>query len=148
MAVMNSKTLPEQTFNYNDFISSGENNDFTFDNFEISMLINGISIGDCNVMEFYIPEIIENCVKVTEFTKDEILRYKYNPDLLAWDVYKNTQLDYLILLCNDMCDPKEFDFKKGYLYLPKSSILKNLLSLIHNSESRWIKNSKGKSWLL
>jgi hypothetical protein len=149
MAVINTKSRPEETFNFHDFIDAGSNNDYTFDKFEIKMPIGQFMIGECNVLDYYIQEIMENCVKVTEFTNEEILKYKYRPDLLAWDIYGNTQLDFLILMCNDMCDPKEFDFKNKYLLLPKADTITKLLSAIYNAEQDWLNNgSNSKAYLM
>ena len=141
MAYINSTSKPEETYTWEQFISQGNSNEFTYDTFAIKHKIQGYTYVDCSVLENYLPEIKANCVKVTEFSNDEIVKYKYNPDLLAWDLYGNTQLDFLIMMCNDMCDPKEFNFKKKYLYLPKTSIMKDLLSKIYNAEYSWITKS-------
>ena len=141
MAVTAS-TLPEETYTYDDFIAQGSANEITYDNFLIRDKVDGYPIPNINIIDFYEKEIMECCVKVTEFTPDEINKYKYNPDILAWDLYKNSQLDFLILYCNDMIDPKEFTFKKGYLMLPKPSVVTNLMSAIYNAEYEWLSSNK------
>jgi hypothetical protein len=78
------------------------------------------------------------CSKVTEFTVADIDRYKYFPDILAYDIYGNTQLDYIVMLCNGIIDPKEFDFSRSTLYLPAKSVLNQFLTEIANSEDDWI----------
>lgn len=141
MSFINSTSKPEETYTWEQFINQGSSNEYTFDTFAIKHKIQGYAIADCTVLDYYLPEILQNCVKVTEFSNEEIVKYKYCPDLLAWDVYGNTQLDFLILMCNDMCDPKEFNFKKKYLYLPKVKVMKELLSRIYNAEYRWLQQS-------
>lgn len=142
MAILNTSTKPEETYNFDDFIASGKSNDMTFDKFSIKEKVGDYIIVTNDVLDSYLDEILMCCVKVTEMTPKDKVRYKYNPDLLAWDLYGNTQLDYLILLCNDMADPKEFDLKKNYLMLPRPSILKELLSQIYESEHEWIEKSR------
>ena len=142
MAILNTSTKPEETYNFDDFIAAGKSNDMTFDKFSIKEKVGDYIIVTNDVLDSYLDEILMCCVKVTEMTPKDKVRYRYNPDLLAWDLYGNTQLDYLILLCNDMADPKEFDLKKNYLMLPRPSILKELLSQIYESEHEWIEKSR------
>ena len=142
MAILNTSTKPEETYNFDDFIAVGKSNDMTFDKFSIKEKVGDYIIVTNDVLDSYLDEILMCCVKVTEMTPKDKVRYRYNPDLLAWDLYGNTQLDYLILLCNDMADPKEFDLKKNYLMLPRPSILKELLSQIYESEHEWIEKSR------
>ena len=78
------------------------------------------------------------CLEVTEFTQEEINKYRYAPDLLAYDIYGSTQLDFIVLLCNGIIDPKEFDLSRGKIYLPTLIDLTNFLSETFESESDWI----------
>lgn len=150
------------TYNYPDFIEAGNSDDMTYDHFNIIQHStvdytqddtgindqNVIKFCTTNILDFYMDllktcddkdeAIVGNCIKVTEFSEEEKARFKYHPDLLSYYLYGTTQLDFLILLLNGIIDPKEFDFKRGYLILPKKSILKNFLSDVKNSEKAWI----------
>ena len=64
-----------------------------------------------NLINDYLPLIKEKAVTVV-LDDDEYNKYLYKPKLLAYDVYKNTELYYIILLLNNVCSVKEFDFRK------------------------------------
>ena len=93
---------------------------------------------DTNVLDFYLDELKAISLRVDTFTPDEINEYKYHPDRLAYHLYGSTQLDYIILLVNGIIDPKEFDFRRGYIYLPKAVDLLEFLSRVRNTEEAWI----------
>ena len=61
-----------------------------------------------NLINDYLPLIKEKAVTVV-LDDDEYNKYLYKPKLLAYDVYKNTELYYVILLLNNVCSIKEFD---------------------------------------
>lgn len=130
---------PAKTYTIPDFIEQGQSDDLTYTNFSI---IRNSTIGefaDINILDFYISEIKSICLRVETFSEDEISKYKYFPDLLAYDIYGSTQLDFILLIVNGIVDPKEFDFKRGYLLIPPKSKLFTILDEILNSESKWIK---------
>lgn len=135
MATVND---PSKTYTLQDFIDVGKQDEITYRNFSILRYAMQTEFAEQNILDYYLSELKNLCIKVNKITEEDIARYKYNPDLLAYDVYGSTQLDFIILLCNGIIDPKEFDFKRKYLLLPTSSILNEFLSRIYNSESSWI----------
>ena len=136
---MASSAKPALTYTITDFIEEGQSDEMTYVNFSV---LHDFSIGqyaESNVLDFYLDEIKKICLRIETFTEEEIAKYKYQPDLLAYDVYGSTQLDFVVLLVNGIIDPKEFDFSRGYILLPTKTNLFTILSQIKNSESEWLK---------
>lgn len=129
---------PALTYTLERFVELGTQDDLTYYNFSILRSTNNITYTDQCILDYYINDMKSSCKKVTEISNEEINKYKYRPDLLAYDVYGSTQLDFIILICNGIIDPKEFDFKKKYLMLPTKEYLNWLMSEIYSSESDWI----------
>lgn len=134
----NTTNDPALTYTLTEFIEIGTQDETTYRNFSILSYRMNTEFVDQNILDYYLKELKSLCMKITEFSDEEIKKYRYSPDLLAYDVYGSTQLDFIVLLCNGMIDPKEFDFKRKYLLLPKSSILKEFLSKVYSSESEWM----------
>ena len=133
---------PAVTYTIQDFINMKSQDELTYPNFAIFDYKFGETFVEESILDYYIAELKSICLKITEFKPEEIARYKYAPDLLAYDVYGTTQLDFLISLCNGVIDNKDFDFKRGYLLLPKAQALAEFLSAVYNSESGWLAINK------
>ena len=133
---------PAVTYTIQDFINMKSQDELTYPNFAIFDYKFGETFVEESILDYYIAELKSICLKVTEFKPEEIARYKYAPDLLSYDIYGTTQLDFLINLCNGIIDIKDFDFKRGYLLLPKAQALAEFLSAVYNSESGWLAINK------
>ena len=133
-----SITDPAKTYTLTDFVDQGLQDELTYSNFSIIQYREKSEYVDQCIMDYYLAEMKRLCKKITSFTYDEKVKYKYSPDLLAYDIYGSTQLDFIVLLCNGIIDPKEFDFTRGYLLLPSATVLKEFLSAVYNSEAEWI----------
>lgn len=153
---------PASTYTLQDFIDTGIADEMTYDHFAIiqhsknDFTQNPTDINDQNIVKYCQTNILDMymdilqsyddrdtavrgmCIKVTQFTSEEIAKYKYHPDLLSYYLYGTTQLDFLIMIINGIIDPKEFDFKRGYLLLPKKPYLKFVLSEIRDANKNWI----------
>ena len=134
----NTKHDPAVTYTLSDFVEMGSQDELTYSNFAILRYKMQTEFAEQNILDYYLQELKNLCIKVTEFTEEEIVKYKYAPDMLAYYLYGSTQLDFIILLCNGIIDPKEFDFKRNYLLLPRASILNEFLSRVYNTESTWL----------
>jgi hypothetical protein len=130
---------PSETYTLDDFISMKIVDDMTYYNFSIVEVIDGVKHLNINLVEEYL-DILKNASFKIELSNDEFRRYKYCPDLLAYDIYGSTQLDFVILLLNDMLDPKDFD--KKTMYLPKASVLKEFLDSVYTKESNYIEQNR------
>ena len=67
-------------------------------------------------------------------------KYRYKPKLLAYDIYGSTELFFIILFTNNMCDVKEFDKKKLRL-LPQDS-LEEIISYIYQSQQAFLSKNR------
>ena len=128
-----------KTHTLEEFISMKYQDDITYKNFSILEFMDGIELIDKCLVDDYLGELELSCITV-DLTNEQYIKYKYAPDLLAYDVYGSTQLDFVILFMNDMIDPKEFDLKK--IKLPYASILKSILSSIYNANSGYIAQNR------
>lgn len=135
----NYSSNPALTYTIDQFISMKFTDELTYYNFSIIELVNGIKMLDHNVIEDYLPELESICVNC-ELDQDQYKKYKYSPDLLAFDIYGSTQLDFVIMMANDMMDPKEFNLKT--IKLPYASHLRTFLSSVYNSESEYISQNR------
>lgn len=130
---------PALTYTLNDFVSMRNIDDMTYYNFSILEVINGVQHLNHNLIEDYLPHLVNTCEKVT-LSDEEYKKYAYNPDLLAYDLYGSVQLDFILLLLNDMIDPKEFNIRT--LILPYSSALSTFLNDIYSKESGYIQQNR------
>ena len=135
MAISN----PALTYTLDDFISMQIYDDMTYYNFSILEVINGVEHLDSNLVEIYLEELKSQCISV-QFSEEELKKYKYNADLLAYDLYGSVQLDFVILLLNDMYDPKEFSKKN--IILPHSSTLAQFLNDVYSQEEGYIQQNR------
>jgi hypothetical protein len=127
------------TYTLEDFVKMQVSDQLTFRNFSTVSVVNGVELTDKNLIEDFLPELMKNCIDVT-LDRDEYVKYKYAPDLLAFDVYGSVQLDFIILYMNGIIDPKDFDFKT--LKLVRSSILKDFLNHVFGSQRYILENNK------
>jgi hypothetical protein len=139
------KVTPATTYTLDDFIQMKISDDMTYYNFSILQVIDGIEHLDHNLIEDYLPELKSVCLTIT-LNPQEFTRYKYNPDLLAYDVYGSVQLDFILLLLNDTIDPKEFD--RRTLILPYSSSLAAFLNTVHSKEAEYIGENRAANNLI
>ena len=135
---------PALTFTLTDFIEAGRSDQLTYDTFSLFNELNGVNIATYNIVSDYLRELKQICVQIPKenITVDQLAKYKYNPDLLAYDIYGTTQLEFIVLYCNNIIDPKEFDFHHRYLYLPRASVLQTFLSEIYNADYNVLSQSK------
>ena len=130
-AEMMYKNDPSKMYTLDDFISMQISDNMTYYNFSILEIIDGVEHLEFNLIDDYLPEIKKKCLQV-QLDKKEMSKYRFHPDLLAFDLYGSVQLDFVILLLNDMVDPKEFI--NSTIYLPHASTLYNVLDSIYSKE--------------
>jgi hypothetical protein len=134
-------TAPAETCTVPDFIAAGVNDDMTYRNFSILEVQNGIEFIDHCIIDDYLDELKLICVEITGLTDRDRAHYRYSPDLLAYDMYGSTQLDFIVMIANGVVTPTEFTMK-GNLYLPKNSVLKEFMSMVYNAESEAITTNR------
>jgi len=84
-----------------------------------------------NVLSDYIYEIKQYAQNITLDQQQE-LKYFYRPKILASDVYGSTELYYIILLLNDICDIKGFTINP--IKLLSKDDMATVISKIYNIE--------------
>ena len=136
---------PATTYTLDDFIQMQISDDMTYYNFSILEMIDNVRHLDHNLVEDYLPELKSVCIPVT-LSNEEFTKYRYNPDLLAYDIYGSVQLDFIVMLLNDCIDPKEFD--KTKLILPYSTSLNIFLNTVYSAESNYIDQNRADNNLL
>ena len=136
---------PALTYTLDDFVAMQIVDDMTYYNFSILEVIDKVEHLSINLVEEYLEELKMLAVTVV-LSDEEFNKYKYNPDLLAFDLYKSVQLDFVILLLNDMYDPKEF--AKKSLKLVYTSDLSVFLSSVYSKEYGWIQQNRADNNLL
>lgn len=134
-----SNGTAETTHTINEFIAQKNQDEISFRNFSTFDLINGTEYLIKNVIDDYMDELLSICIDV-DLTREQYVRYKYSPDLLAYDIYGYIQLDYLIMQINGVIEPRDFDFKK--LKLPYASQLSAFLNSVYNSETTYIEYNR------
>lgn len=83
----------------------------------------------------YFPELLALSKRVV-LSADEIVKYRYKPKLLSYDIYNTTELYYLILRLNNLYNIKDFTIAKGYLNLVPSETLAEALTIINRNEKQ------------
>ena len=131
--------LPEKTATIEEFIDMGDTDDITYANFSILVKCIGensiVQYAQDNIIYDYLPELNERTVTLT-MTDNEFIKYRYKPKLLAYDLYGSTEVYFVIMALNGMCNIKDFNKKKLKL-LYKSDLLE-LLNEIYSAESDYI----------
>lgn len=130
---------PAKTYTLDQFIAMKNTDDMTYNNFSIYGLIDGQRVLDTNLIDEYLDELVK-LSSIVQLNNKEYKKYKYSPDLLAYDVYGSVQLDFVILAANDMIDPKDFDLDR--LKLPKVSAMREFLNEVYGANSSWITKNR------
>ena len=135
---------PALTHTLQEFIKMQSTDEMTYRNFSILEKSHNLEILDHNIIRDYMTEL-EPYYQYIVLTYDEAVKYKYAPDLLAYDVYGSVQLDFVVMMLNDVIDPKEFVFDEVILLYKDA--LDILLSEIYSSEIDYISQTRGDNGL-
>ena len=132
---------PSDTFTINQFIACQSDYEASYYNFSFIDTINydymneTIHYAAYNVISDYLDEIRDKCIQV-KLSDAEMMKYIYRPKLLAYDIYKNQELAFLILIINDMYSIKQFT--KNKLLLPKKNDMIEICKQLFNSNKQSI----------
>ena len=143
--MVSSKNDPALTYTLDDFIAMQESDDMTYYNFSILEVIDSVQHLDINLVEEY-SDILKSQAVVVALSDEEYSKYKYNPDLLAYDIYGSVQLDFVILILNNIFDPKEFIIKT--LNLVPTSVLQAFSISVYSKEDGWIQQNRSDNNLI
>ena len=126
---------PKDTYTIEQFIEAGTGNPITYDKLSLIEYHNDIKFPVFNVIHDYMEEMKLATVTVTLNDK-EYIKYVYKPKLLAYDIYGNPELYFIILALNNMCNIKDFDLKR--IKLLKTEVLEEVITFIYNAEKKTI----------
>lgn len=131
---------PSETYTIEQFIKSGNVDVITYANLTLYGVINkNHQFAVYNVLNDYISELINISLTVT-LSDLELAKYKYKPKLLAYDLYGSTELYFIILALNGICDVKDFNMRN--IKLLKKDDLQNVISTIYNSETQALQQNR------
>lgn len=135
--------LPEKTATIQDFIEMGDTDEITYRNFSILVKCIGenslIEYAQDNILYDYIKELKEKAVLVA-MSDNDYIKYKYKPKLLSYDLYGTTELYFVIMILNGICNIK--DFSKRKVVLLRRSDMFDLLNDIYTAESSYIQYNR------
>lgn len=145
---------PEVAKSVEDFVQLGKSDDQTYHNFSIMAQIieennniknvvkkTTIYYPENNIIYDYLKELKGSAVEI-QLTDAEYLKYRYNPKLLAYEIYGSTEVYFVILALNGMCSFKDFNKKKIKLLFKQD--MSDLLTSIYNAESDYISKNRAK----
>lgn len=127
-----------------DFISLKSTDEVSYHNLSI---VEKSSSGEMlldihNVIDDYLSELESICDTVT-LLPNEVIYYQYRPWLLAYNIYGDSELWWIITTLNNCASPNEF-YDIQQLQLPTGAALSNFLTSLVNSESTNIQNNRNK----
>lgn len=137
MRTIISKNKPAEACTLKDFVALQDQDELTYRNMSILRFQFGVEFAEDSVLDYYLNELKSICLELPITFEDKV-KYRYAPDMLSYDCYGTTQLDWVILLCNGIIDPKDFDMSGTYIRAPKRSDLRKFLSRVFNAEGGWI----------
>lgn len=137
-----STSDPELANTIDDFIAAGKDAPLlTYYNFSIIQVEISkdkkleVQLTSDNLVNDYLDIFKESAIKI-QLSEAEKRKYYYNPDLLSYDLYGTTELDFIIMIMNGVISSTEFTIPT-LLLIPKSELV-NLLSRIYNSEQNYL----------
>ena len=110
MANYYSTTKADATVSIQDFIALRNSDEITYYNYSILEYLNGYDMFISNLLYDYEDEINDLAVTI-KLTNIERAKYRYKPYLLAYDIYGSTETKFILMMLNNIIDPKEFDFE-------------------------------------
>lgn len=131
--IINNQTVADATYTIEEFIASKDSDEITNNKFVIAKYLNGIELPITNLLYDYEDELNSMTVKV-KLSELEMIKYRYKPFLFAYDVYGSVETEFLILMLNNIIDPKDFDFNPIKV-VPKSTLIALLGRIISINEN-------------
>lgn len=131
----------ENTYTIEQFIQSNSNNSISYEKLSLIEKMDNIHTITYNLLNDYKDELDDLLVTIN-LSDEEFSRYAYKPKLLSYDIYGSTELYFIILFVNNLCNVKEFNNRK--IKMIARDDLYNVLSAIYNAESDMIRRNRNK----
>ena len=141
MANLNGSMSADLAITVQDFISLRSSDEITYYNYSILEYLNGYDMFITNVLYDYQDELDDIAVTIA-LTPEEKAKYRYKPYLFAFDLYGSTEAKFIIMMMNNIIDPKEFDFDK--VKVIRYGDLINILNRMQAVNEEYIGNNRSK----
>lgn len=131
---------PQMTYTLNQFISLKDVDRIVYRRYSImqrSLTNSDLIYCIDNVIYTYMDEINEKR-KIVTVSEAERIKYAYKPKLLAYDIYNSTELFFLLLAMNGMCNMKQFDLIERKFFALTPQDCAQFMSDIYNSELNYL----------
>lgn len=128
----------ETTTTIQDLIDIGKSVEMTYYKSSYIEKIGNIEYSVYNVIYDYMEEI-EPYLQYITLSDVEYRRYKYKPRLLAYDLYGSTDLYFIIMIFNNICDIKDFTMRKIKL-LSRSNL--SIINKIFITEKEYLDRNR------
>lgn len=91
-----------------------------------------------NIIYTYMEEMKQKR-KIVSVTETERIKYAYKPKLLAYDIYGSTEVFFVLLAMNGMCNMKQFDLVERKFFALTPQDCAQFMSDIYNAEYQYLK---------
>ena len=136
-----SERTLDKAYTLKQFIQLRSSNEITYSDlciFSRSITNNDLIYGISNLFNEYL-DFIKPYAKILKLTDAEKIKYKYKPKLMAFEIYENTECDWILLALNGMCNAKEFNLETKRLLAFTPTDLNSILTQIINGEADYKK---------
>lgn len=133
--------LSEKTFTVEQFITTNSNSNINYEKLSLIEKMDSVYTITYNLLNDYKDDLDKVAITIN-LNDEEYAKYVYKPKLLAYDVYGNVELYFIILFINNICNVKEFNNRK--IKMIKKDDLHNVLSIIINSEADILRKNRNK----
>lgn len=124
-----------------EFIALKNSDELTYYNYSIIEYLNGFDMFITNLLYDYEEEIKEMAVTL-QLTDVEKAKYRYKPYLLAFDIYGSTEMKFIIMMLNNIIDPKEFNFDR--IKVIRYGDLLTILNRLQAVNEEYMNNNRSK----
>ncbi len=135
----NNSISADKCITVSDFIAFGYSDDITYYKYSLLKYLNGFEMFITNLLYDYEDEF-NNLAITVQLNPTERYKYRYQPGLLAYDVYGSTELGFIVMMLNGIIDPKEFDFER--IKLLQTTDLTNIINRIKIINSEYMNHNR------
>jgi len=129
---------PSETYTIQDFITAGASVEITYAKTSILEKVGTIEYPVHNIIYDYMEELLAVSVLVT-LTDKEYQKYLYSPKILAYDLYGYTDFYFIIMALNNICNVKDFNFRKVRVLRPSDLSIVNRIMV---AEKKYIQDNR------
>lgn len=123
-----------RTSTITELIRVGKTKNLTYYKTSLIEKVEHIECATKNILLDYIDELLSVAVTVT-LSDNEYHKYTFRPKLLAYDIYGDTDLYFLIMIINNINNEKDFDMRTLKIIPPTSM---EIVDSIYNTENKFL----------